>query len=346
MTEASAQPNNASQATSSDQLAEEKTEDDSPWSIYDVLPSDWSQHQALLAQWKQGDLVRDVPLTWLTAPAKDPVTGVVNDREGIRPVFDPSLQVTAIICTQTCDLGATPPGNLHPFVLLAPLVHESSIPTNADTKLARSGKIGYLVRTLPPPASETQMDKPEADGMAKDTGQLPSPRSARQEVWFADLRLIFPVSKALLLSREPVHGFADEAASLAFAETLALKFRRAALNEVLSEALPQALRKFVQDNGHRNQAFAKVEQVRLLVLDGHRLSPARATLYVLTDGVTLVDEEREIWTRFQQSTETLFSRQGITLGPMVHADVSRLTAARYRETVPVRCDLLGTVHWP
>jgi hypothetical protein len=289
-------------------------------------------------------------LTWLAAPGEDPVTGVGNDRDEVRPAFDRSLRVTAIICSQTCDLGATPPGDSHPFVLLAPLVHESSIPTTADRRLARSGKIGYLVRTLPPPTpeawDESQEDESRVDGTPEDTEQLPARRPARQEAWFADLRLIFPASKALLLSREPLPGFADEAASLAFAETLALKFRRAALNEVLSEALPQSLRKFVQDNGHRRQEFAKVEQVRILILGGDRLRPDRATLYVLTDGVALTDEERETWTRFQQATETLFSGHGIALAAMVHADVNALSAAKYRESVPVRCDLLGPVHWP
>jgi hypothetical protein len=83
-----------------------------------------------------------------------------------------------------------------------------------------------------------------------------------------------------------------------------------------------------------------------LILGGDRLRPDRATLYVLTDGVALTDEERETWTRFQQATETLFSGHGIALAAMVHADVNALSAAKYRESVPVRCDLLGPVHWP
>jgi hypothetical protein len=279
----------------------------------------------------------------------------MNDRDEIRPLFDRNLRMTAIICSQTCDIGATPPGNAHPFVLLAPVIRDSSIPTPADTKLARVGKIGYLVQTLPP---APQTGDAHNGGEVQDGGQrsdetddelarkLQSPGSEPQEVWFADLRLIFPASKAILLNREPVPGFADESASLAFAETIALKFRRAALNEVLSEALPQALRKFVHENGHRKQQFAKVEQVRVLILNGDRLRPDRANLYVLTDGVSLTDEERETWMRFQQTAETLFAPHSIALAPMVHADVNTLSAAKYRESVPVRCDLLGPVYWP
>ena len=334
-------------ADQTNDAGEGETED--LWSTYDVLLADWSQHEASLSRWKQGDLVQDIPLTWITAPAEDPVTGVVNNSDAARPISDSSLKVTAIICTQTCDLGATSPGDAHPFVLLAPLIHESSLPSGAAVKLALTGKSGYLVQTLPPPDSGTR-DGSEVDaqptGASPSTEQSSPPRPARRKAWFADLRLIFPISKALLLSREPAHGFADERASLTFAETLAQKFRRAALNEVLSEALPQALKKFVQENGHRKQAFAKVEQVRLVILGGERLFPTRATLFVLTDGMELNEEERVPWTRFQESTESLFSGHGITLGPMLHADVSRLSATKYRQSVPVRCDLLGSVHWP
>ncbi len=335
--------------------AESKPADESKvWSVYDVVPADWSQHQHSLAQWKQGDLVLDMPVSWLTAPGLDAVTEVMNDRDEIRPLFDRDLRMTAIICSQTCDIGATPPGNAHPFVLLAPVIRDSSIPTPADTKLARVGKIGYLVRTLPPPSQTGDVHnggevqdggQPSDDTYDEPARKLPSPGTEPQEAWFADLRLIFPASKAILLSREPIPGFADESASLAFAETIALKFRRAALNEVLSEALPQLLRKFVHENGHRKQEFAKVEQVRVLILNGDRLRPARANLYVLTDGVSLTDEERETWTRFQQTAETLFAPHSIALAPMVHADVNTLSAAKYRESVPVRCDLLGPVYW-
>jgi hypothetical protein len=311
----------------------------SQWSIYDAVPTDWSEHMASLARWKQSDLVPNVPLTWLTIPGSDPITGIGNDRDEVRPVFDRNLKVTAIICSQTCDLGATAPGDSHPFVLLAPLVPSSSIPKPADRKLAIEGKIGYLVKTLPPPVP----DKLELNDPSHDEASSPS-RGGR-ETWYADLRLIFPASKALLLQGNPLQGFPTERERLAFAETLALKFRRAALDEALSEKLPRALQRFVKDNGHRKQEFAKVEQVRLLILSGDRLLPDRAQLYVLTDGVTLSDAEQETWTRFQQTADELLAAAEIVLGPMVHSDVNKLSAAKYRVSVPVRCELLGPVNW-
>lgn len=318
-----------------------KEEHEAPlqWSIYDALPEVWSEHEASLARWKQGDLVTDVPLTWLTMPGLDSITGLFNDKPEIRPAFDRRLKITAIVCSQTCDLGATPPGDKHPFVLLAPLISLSEIPGNSVRKLAAEGKIGYLFKTATPPTPEQPVEPSGPDDEAPDK------RVARPETWFADLRLIFPASKALLLARDPQAGFTEEAESLRFGDTIALKFKRPALDEILSEALPQALRKFVQDNGSRGQAFAKVEQVRLLILAGGRLHPGRAHLYVLTDGVELNEAEAAVWARFQLVVDALFAKAGIILAPMIHADVNILSAAKYRESVPVRCELLGSVIW-
>lgn len=311
----------------------------SQWSVYDAVPADWSEHVEPLARWKQSDLVLDVPLTWLTVPGSDPITELKNDGQDIRPVFNRDMKVTTIICSQTCDLGATAPGDSHPFVLLAPLVPSSSIPKAADRRLAIEGKIGYLVKTLSPP----DLSKPALRDPSTDEASAPG--RGGDETWYADLRLIFPASKGLLLQRSPLPGFGTEKDRLAFAETLAIKFRRAALDEALSEKLPRALQKFVKENGHKKQEFAKVEQVRLLILSGDRLLPDRAHLYVLTDGETLSDAEQETWSRFQQTADQLLAAAGITLGAMMHSDVNKLSAAKYRVSVPVRCEVLGPVSW-
>jgi len=308
------------------------------WSVYDAVPEDWSSFAASLDSWKQSDLVTDIPITWLTVAGLDPITDVTNRHQDIRPLFDPNRSVTAIVCSQTCDLGGTPPGNAHPFVLLAPLVHISSIPKPADRKLAVEGRLGYLVKTLAAPVTH-----PLSAGDATGNGQLAPDGKPAKNIWFADLRLIFPASKSLLLQRTPVEGFASEDERLAFAETLAVKFRRAALHPALSEDLPRALDKFVRDTGHRNQAFAKVDEVRLVVLAGDRLRPARAQLLVLSNGVTLSDAEQEVWARFQAMASKLFDAAGIVLGAMVHSNVHKLSAGHYRESVPIRCPILNPI---
>lgn len=307
-----------------------------PWSVYDALDCDWAAHTTVLGRWKQGDLVHGIPVSWVTVPGVDPITGAENPHTDPRPAYDENTNGSAIICSQTCDLGGTPPGDLHPFILLAPLVNIASIPP-ANQKLAQQDKIGYLVKTLPP------HDLPQ---VVDEDAESATSRTRSPNVWFADLRLIFPASKALLLVREPIPGFSTEHDSFRFAETIAQKFRRIALDSTLSEDLPQALKKFVRDNGHSKQAFAKVEQVRLLV-QGDHLHPTRASLFVLTDGINLSEEEREVWSRFQRVAAKVMSARGIQLAPMIHADVNTVSAAKYRETVPVRCELLGkSISWP
>jgi hypothetical protein len=66
---------------------------------------------------------------------------------------------------------------------------------------------------------------------------------------------------------------------------------------------------------------------------------------VLTNGTKLNEDGEETWGRFQQIAFELLAAAGITLGPMVHVDVNDLSAAKYRDSVPVRCELLGSVNW-
>ena len=71
----------------------------------------------------------------------------------------------------------------------------------------------------------------------------------------------------------------------------------------------------VKGHGATLPAFTKVEQIRLLILDGDRLHPTRAQLLVLTDGTGLDEDERQVWSGFQYRAAALFSRNGIVTGP-------------------------------
>jgi hypothetical protein len=289
-----------------------------PWSVYDAIPDDWSALSEDLDRWKQGDVVADVPVTWLMPPGADPVTEMWSpSASDIVPMSAPQHLGMAIVCTQTCDLGAAPPGDKHPYVLLAPLLLERQIPSRAMARLAREGRVGYLVRTSVP--------------------------AADSERWYADLRLMFPASKAVLLGRTPIEGFASEADSLAFGEIIAQKFRRPALSETLSESLPRALEQFVRDNGPQHLALAGVEQVRLLVLEGVRLNPTRAQLIVLADQV-LPGEHRVVWERFQKTASQIFKTVGIMTAPMIFESPHSLNAHTYRLSVPVSG--IGVTRWP
>ena len=293
-----------------------------------ISQTDWSGHTESLARWRQGHLVAQVPVTWLAPPGMDPITGEDLQAADLAPLYDPT-GVPGVICTQTCDLGATPPGDRHPFIHVAPLVRGEQL-SKSRLKLAQQGKAPDLIPVMSP----HPVDGP--DHVAVDAGSD----------WYADLRLQMPVSKACLLDRNPIEGFASEEEYQAFAERLAHKARRPALHAALAEDLPRSLTKFIRDNGATKQCFAKVEQVRLLVLEGGRLNPSRATLYVLTDGLPLADDEREVWARFQALLSTQLKDRGITVAPMIHCDVSELPAAKYRIAVPIPCEALNPLRFP
>ena len=317
----------------------------------------WADHVDVLAQWKQGHLVSGLPLTWIAPPGVDPVTGLDLTEDSAGPVWAEE-SFDAIICSQTCDIGATPPGDQHPTVLVAPLVHESGLSSNSRRKLAADGKLGYLVQVLP--ADKTARQNLLAAATSQTVADPPSdpnpeplalrgvratPRGHR---WFADLRLLVPISKGMLLDRQPLDGFTSEAESLAFGEILAQKFRRPATHEALSEALPEMLKSFIQSSagGANRQCFAKVEQVRLWILDGDRLNPQRAQLLVLTDKGALDQGEQDQWAGLNQKASELFRQHDIDYAPLVHWDVNAMPASVYRQTVPIRCPLLGHTRWP
>jgi hypothetical protein len=278
-----------------------------------VTGVDWTPHVEQLARWRQGHQLVGIPVLWLAPPGTDPITGVEHRADHIAPVFD-ETGYPWIITTQTCDLGGTAPGDRHPFIELAPVVHASTLERNR-VRLARDRQTGDLVPVRSPfPIHEpAESEKPE---------------------WFADLRLEVPISKTVLLDRDPIDGFATQDEYIAFAEMLGYKKRRPALHAALAEDLPRLLDKFVTDNGVKKQCFAKVEQVRLLITD-QRLNPAAAAIYIITNGVALTDDETEIWNRFQAQASTMLKAHGIDARPAIHCDVSDLKASVYRVTVPV-----------
>jgi hypothetical protein len=298
--------------------------EDGPWTVFAATPVKWTPaHADKLEQWKQGHLIADLPMTWLMPGGADVITLIDNSQEIVAPATRSDVAcVAAIICSQTCDIGAkTSPGTHHPFVLVAPLVHVSLIPAGETRNLAKEGKLGYLFPTLSPTGDN-----------AKDS-------------WYADLRLIVPVSKAVLLKRDPIIGMATEADSLSFGETLAQKFRRPALSEKLSNNLPDALRRFINGNGRNDRAFAKVEQVRLIVFERDRLLPSRAQLIVIMD-TELSDGEKELWQRLETETNTIMKAVGITMMPMAFVLATKIETPLYRQAVPIWCDLLGFPKYP
>lgn len=295
-----------------------------PWSTFEATPADWPEDLVTeLARWKQGHVVADVPVTWVAPPGEDLVTSLDITGAVAGPVKNDDLQAGFVmICSQTCDIGTdSAPGMYHPFVLVAPLVPLSQISDAKVRNLAKEGKVGWLVPTL-----------------------KPDPASAEDQ-WFCDLRLMVPLSKSMLVGKDPVNGFADELSHLRFAEAIAQKFRRPALSATLSEDLPKVLRKFIQDQGTKKSAFRKVEQVRLSIIDSERLFPARGQLIVLMNS-PLSDEEQALWREVEMKVDKLFTDAGIMMIPLTFSDVDRMPARTYRVTVPLHLDVLAFPSYP
>lgn len=297
---------------------------------------DWGRHADALARWRQGHLVDKIPVSWMAPPGVDPMTGQDHELGKVAPFF---LEdgIPALVCTQTCDLGGKPPGSHHPFVQVAPLVHGSLL-DNGVRKLAGNWQVGYLV-PVNSPFSEAPADEPVADASKSRRKQPP-------HEWFADLRLITPVSKALLLDRTPVEGFGSEELYQIFAETLGYKFRRPALHDALSEIIPDALDTWVKKQGKSKTYIANVEHVRVLVLEGTALTPTRAQFFVITNGIELTEADVEAWQRFQAIAADSLRPHDITVGPIRCTDISGMKADLYRRSTPVPSDLLNAPGFP
>lgn len=337
-------------------------ETETPFSFQGLIDSiDWSGHVEQLGKWKQTHLLAGIPLTWVAPAGVDLLTGI--DPELDEPAIGPLWLEEAfdvMVCSQTCDLGGGPPGNNHPTVLVAPLIHEDNLGSSKRRNDAGKGILSHLFRVLPvdPAAREAAIEAAHQDRRVRaarksdiapadvtdqqiaDLGPLTVADIPRGHRWYVDLRILVPVSKALLLGCEPLDGFLTEDESLAFGETLAQKFRRPALHEVLSEDLPKVLETYVQNAGATTNPFAKVDEVRLSIL-GERLAPVRGQLIIITENGELSPAEQEAWEGLNKPARDLFKAHGIDYQNLVHFDIYDMRAALYRKTVPVKCRYLG-----
>jgi hypothetical protein len=97
--------------------------------------------------------------------------------------------------------------------------------------------------------------------------------------------------------------------------------------------------------GKNKQAVVMVEQVPILVSDGNRLVPARARQLVLTNGLPLDEAEQGAWAPLNKAPAVEFGQTGLTYAPPSHQDVRKMSGETRRDSVPVRCELLGGPYW-
>lgn len=286
--------------------------DPEPFSIESVLPDRWSRDsRQQLGLWRQGDLLRRPGVVWLGPGGDDEVTGTPAGTWDFEPVAAPDLVAPyGVIASQTCDIQATGPGSKHPFVEVHPVFDMSRLDPAKQQQIRHFG-IRYLVALTSPP---------EPDGF-----------------WVADLRLVLSVSKSHLLTQTRVTGFDTEQDRLNFAEVLAVKRRRVALHDALSDDIPKILDDHIRNKdgaGHAPDWHEGVEQVRLDIT-GDRLGPESVTLVVVCDHRDLPVEERAIWREADAQLQGVLKRAGCTFGGWAFTDPDVMSARWYRNTVPI-----------
>lgn len=215
-----------------------------------------------------------------------------------------------IVVSQTCDIGATGPGRRHPWVLASPLV-------NVTESTSLNDVLDWRFTYMAPVDS------------------CPDPGT-----WAADLRLIVPVHKSVLLAHPPHRAYSAPGNAVRFAEFVATKFRRPALDPVVSEDV-----RIIFDDALKEAREAswvgEVEQIRV-ENRGDRLSPTGAVFHVLSYRELDASEKEPLRTAFDKVQKVL-KKNGIRRSLIKFSPLGKVTAERYRETVPLG---LREIHGP
>lgn len=293
------------------------------WSVYDLAPDLSSldpDARDRLSLWVQGDVVDGLSPAWVGTPELDPVTGTDPGIKMSEPgtesvtISGSGVFIPWVVVSQTCDIGLDGPGAHHPFVQVAPLVRVSDLPSKPLQKLALADRVNYLFAT----DYESDDDRP---------------------VWLADLRMMMPLSKGILLNLEPRRGFKSEERALLFGEQVGGKLRRPALDSALTEDLADLMNKHVKTRGAGHSTFTRTEQVRIIVEEGTRLSPQRVAAIVLTR-VNLTEDQEQEWRDWETAGRALLKQHNIVLSPTLFQTPYECSAHLYRSSIPLRLDAL------
>lgn len=275
-----------------------------------------------LARWQQGDLVRGVRLVWATSSGgdllfddADEITqGGGGNFEGTWLALprddgeEPDHWDFGIITSQTCDLGASGPGGRHPTFQVSPLIRLESLPDDRAGAVRRGATNDLVLVPVVPAPGE----------------------------WAADLRISIPVSKGLLVGTERIHAFASELDSLRFADQVALKYRRPAVHDGVSDVLVPSLNALVKRRRSAGSTWPdRVEQFRLRVTSGTRLEPEAFELIVVTlDGKFSPAEEHDLreWRKNERKGLSKACNDA-TINPLRFLTLERVPVADYREAV-------------
>ena len=276
-----------------------------------------------LRRFEQGHLIRGLPFFYFGDPAL-PLFGGASNAEADALVWHEQEFPFGLILTQTCDLqevGVRRPRK--PWLHCCPVYRADDLSAAISADLlaqVRKGKVEYLLEVP---------NVPEAG------------------VWVADLRLVMPLEKGFLLSKDPIDGFPDELTRRAVGERVALLHSRPAFDDALVTLVVDPLVKELSAMAKKdiglyeavsNDVYAlavrsdrlvsmSLESVELLLLCWKDLS---------SDALEFWESQSEAWSQSALRTQShrLQSLQVVTLADLSAEDFLRLQVVPLRGLTP------------
>jgi hypothetical protein len=286
--------------------------------IDDGLEYPWPEPvRQAIEQFLQGHLIAEPPLFY-AADLRHPVwrtTRLVADQTPAPDRGEDFVDLAAgdrppygIITTQSCDLSEERPDPRQPWLAVAPVYR---VPP--DSRLRDRE---YVFELAPP----------DLEG----------------EIWVADLRIEIPLEKSLLVGREPIEAFPDEAGYIAFANFLARRRGRPALASVFHEVLSATTTTLKKESG-ANRSLARrargnVYKLMLAIEDGTRLEPIAAKLYVITNGEP-TEDARTWFDLWWNAARHIAEERGLQLLPTSWLDAGAVDLKLLDDLVEMRSPL-------
>ncbi|WP_269303280.1 hypothetical protein [Aeromicrobium sp. HA] len=150
--------------------------------------------------------------------------------------------------------------------------------------------------------------------------------------WAVDLRVSFPVSKAALLTSEPIRGFATPEETVEFGAHLAQRAGRPALHDFFLDVVRADIDAAISASTKTGTGWwSKVEEVRLNIR-GDELAPKSFGLVVVTSSV-LLPEEHDRWIQLGSSFKKRAKGCGMNVATTVVLPIDEMSARVYRDTV-------------
>lgn len=286
----------------------------------DLVPDPWP-HEArtALAAWRQGHLIEGSGSAWLTrAGETDSVTGkTATGTPGTLRAAHTSSPGTGLLAvtSQTCDVGATGPGARHPTVQVSPVRDIGADFSSEKIDSIKAGESVEYVYLTQPPHSGVE--------------------------YAVDLRISVPLSKHALVAGKPLRGFANEDDEVDFAERIATKARRAAVHDAIATDMARDLNTFLGREKKKDDLWPdQIEQVRVDIMKGTRLAPARIRLLVITDTKFSPADAKALRQWRTQNIKSL-KKQHIAFAPMAFRSIEEVRAVEYRDSIPIHLPTLG-----